>query len=132
MFKPKFRIYYKELDDNGNEIRRGIDDKEYVNYGSAINRGRKLYGDRTRFIYDVAWRDPWIEYTEPTTCKCCGKSYERPVTHDMCNKGHHIYLTNISTVPLSPARHFRGYICSDCYEKINSFIGSLTEGEKML
>ena len=119
--QDKFKIYYKELDANGNEIRRGVDEKDYINYGSAINRARKLYGDRNRFEYEVAWRDPWIEYTVPSTCKCCGKPYERAVTHIGYDNSHNLVIYDRGN------RHegIHGFICPDCYEKLKRFIGSL-------
>lgn len=124
MAEPKLKIYYKEFDSEGNEISSGVDDKEYINYGSAINRARKLYGDRKRFKFEVAWRDPWIEYTVPSTCACCGKNYERPVTHMGYDRSSYVSLIDRS----KPREYFHGYICQDCYEKIKNFINSLSKG----
>ena len=117
----KFKVYYKEFDSDGNEIASGIDSREYVNYGSAINRARKLYGDRSRFKYEVAWRDPWVDYTENTVCKCCGKSYERPVTHFGYDNSHSLYLSDRR----NRRETINWFICPDCYEKIKQFINSL-------
>lgn len=124
MTESKFKIYYKEFDSNGDEISSGVDDKEYINYGSAINRAIKLYGDRKRFKFEVAWRDPWIEYTVPSTCKCCGKNYERQVTHMGYDRSDYVSLSDHS----KQHKYFNGYICPDCYEKIKNFINSLSEG----
>lgn len=124
MTEPKLKIYYKEFDSEGNEISSGVDDKEYSNYGSAIRRARKLYGDRKRFKFEVAWRDPWIDYTVPSTCKCCGKNYERPVTHMGRDRSSYVSLIDCRKT----CEHFHGYICSDCYEKIKNFINSLSGG----
>ena len=124
MTEPKLKIYYKELDSEGNEISSGVDDKEYINYGSAINRATKLYGDRKRFKVEIAWRDPWIDYTVPSTCKCCGKNYERHVTHMEYDRSSYVNLIDRS----NPRECFHGYICPDCYEKIKNFINSLSEG----
>lgn len=125
MAESKFKVYYKEFDSEGNEIKSGIDDREYINYGSAVNRARKLYGDRSRFKYEVAWRDPWVEYTVPCVCECCGKTYERPVTHMEYDCSHYVSLIDRA----KPREYFHGYICPDCYEKIKRFINSLTEGD---
>lgn len=119
MYKPILKVYFKEFDSDGNEIRRGVDTREYVKYGSAANRGEKLYGDRTRFEYKIAWRDPWVEYIEPTVCTCCGKSYDRPVTHLGAGKGGSMYLYG----------YIGGPVCPDCYEKLRGFVDSLMEGE---
>lgn len=125
MHKLYLRIYYKELDANGNEINRGIDEKEYINYGSAVNRARKLYGDRNRFEYEIAWRDPWIDYTKTTICKCCGELYERTVTHQNWDCSHNIFLYKRD----NRRESISGYICPDCYEKIKGFISSLKKNE---
>ena len=125
MTDPKFKVYYKEFDSEGNEISSGIDSREYVNYGSAINRARNLYGDRSRFKYEVAWRDPWVEYTVPCICKCCGKTYERPVTHMDIDRSNYVSLIDRN----KPGKYFHGYICPDCYEKIKCFINSLKESK---
>ena len=140
MENQKVRIYWREFDEDGNVINRGVDDREYVNAGWAYNRAMKLFGPRysnKRFQYRIAWRDPWEKYTCEVECRVCGQTFVceesewtsgRPMDADCV----HMYLRSCAMKDLTDgARYpkYDGYCCPDCARKIHNFICSLRKGE---
>lgn len=120
-----YKIYFEQLDENGQVIGRGVYAKEYKLYGRAQRIAHERYGDKTKYRYEVAWRNPYQEYFSDVECCLCGKTVRRQenpwggfVT------GQRIRLSKWdSTLPLSQKygqtlRLPYGDICDDCYDAI--------------
>lgn len=142
------RIYYVELDEQGNEIGRGVHPKKYLYHGVAHRTAEKLYGDRSRYVYDINFRDPFKVYYEPCQCDACGRTYERieSTYGGKCGSYLHIRKSFMPATKLDMRskeyykKRAEEYdkirnrksgldICDDCYEKIHNFIDSLKEEE---
>lgn len=142
MENQKLRVWWRKLDENGNEIERGVDDREYTCYGYAYNRGRKLFGHRylakgeSGIEWNVAIRDPWAKYTCEVTCCVCGQIFISeehrmhacfPISADSV----HLYThSDVMKELIDGARHaeYNGWCCPDCAMKIHKFITGLRKG----
>lgn len=126
----KWKIYYEQLDENGQVIGRGVYCKDYVNYGNAINVARKRYGDRTKFRYIVARRNPWKEYHATLRCRICKKDYD---CAEDCNgsllKNQRVSITSWDTTVTPPKRTrdniIFGDVCPECHGKVLAYVKSL-------
>ena len=142
MENQKLRVYWREVDENGNEIKRGVDDREYVNYGSAENRARKLFGScfvrkgESGIEWRVTIRDPWAKYFGECECKVCGQvfmSEEYPHTPGYFRDADSVHLYTRSDVmkELTDGERcpeYNGWCCPDCAMKIHKFITGLRKG----
>lgn len=130
-YKAKYKVYYIEYDEDRNEIARGVDSKEYINYGNALNRARKLgYTDRNRYDYEVAWRDPWVEYSVNRKCEICGWGYRSPITHEGYGLDPRVHLCDFDENGRARNKHNYRHVCPVCYGKITKFIDKLKGGQK--
>lgn len=135
MENQKLRVWWRKLDEDGNEIERGVDDREYVNASWAYNRGEKLFGSRYNnpIQYHINHRDPWATYTCEVTCETCGQVFigeehafaEGHVKNadSMC-----MFIRSDTMKELVGGRIFPKYndkICPECAKKIYEFIKSL-------
>ena len=136
--EKKWKIWYRQYDENGNQISSGVYCRDYVNYGSAIRAARKAYGDRQDIEYTIAIRYPWKEYTCDAVCEICGSGYSMLET----NEGYPVYeRINIcglyETVPVTPVGVLypkpnltKGYMaCPECITRVYNFIESLKASE---
>lgn len=133
MIKPwdaKYKVYYIEYDENRNEIARGVDSREYINWGNAMNRARKLgYTDRKRYDCQIAWRDPWVKYTEKVKCSICGVEYDCPLSHEGYRRDITLHITDHNAPRGCAHANSFSHICPECYEKIKTFIDDLKKKE---
>lgn len=138
MENQKFRVWWRKLDEDGNEIERGVDDREYVSFGHAHNRGYKLFGYRNKQVtWRVSYRDPWAKYTCEVTCSVCGQIFlsEEHCQHENFPIGAdsvYVYTKSDSLKPLIDGERYpdyNGYCCPDCAKKIHNFISGLRKGE---
>lgn len=127
LWDSPYKIWYKEFDENGNEIGSGVYPRSYKNVGNAHNIRRKHYGDHSRFKAIVAKRDPWVDYFIETVCDCCGKTYNRRVSADGYDQGADFYIKMYDADRVD--RDHR-YMCDECATKIADFIASLKGGQK--
>lgn len=130
MLNKNLRVYRRKLDNDGNEIERGVDEREYKTLGRAYKRGFELFGDhgeQKNIEWTEACRDPWEEYTRKVTCGACGQTYVAK---------EKTYNTNITILHgmVHLCGEFDGKkhnvdihkpICPDCHEKIYNFIKGL-------
>lgn len=124
LFGP-FKIYYIEYDENGQEIGRGVYPKEYKDLGWAYNIARKHYGDRNRFKYSVAQRDPWVEYSRKSVCPICGKTYDRPESVNGNDRGMYISFRNRGKIACTDPENATLLTCPECFEKVHNYVDSL-------
>lgn len=142
--KNVLRIYYVELDEQGNEVGRGVHPKKYLYHGVACRTAEKLYGDRSRYVYEINWRDPFKVYYKTCQCDACGRTYEQITNPYGGECGSCLYIRK-SYIPgtkldrrnkyyyqkqakeYEERRKNTNHICDDCYEKIHNFIDSLKE-----
>lgn len=75
MDDQKYKIYFIQYDDDGKEIGRGVYHREYVYMSRALTIAREYYGDRNRYTYKIAKRNPWMEYTGIYECCVCRKEF---------------------------------------------------------
>ena len=124
MEEKKLRVYWRKFDDDGNEVERGYDNREYITYGRALNRGYDLFGGKHisgEFEWQVCWRDPWEKYTCELTCDTCGTVYtadERTYSNDA------LYDTDMFSFRFLKINDRMCYrrICPECANKIYEFI----------
>lgn len=116
---PLYRVWYKEYDENGNEIGEGVSPKEYKTYGHANNYGYKHFGDRKRFKFVVAYRNPFVKYTHTEPCGICGRDVEMEETH----MG---YVLRDNQIIISKRKDYAKYrhftCCEDCFNKLMEFV----------
>ena len=125
MDEKKYKIWYKQFDESGNEIGRGVYHKEYEYLGHASRYAREMYGKRKDIEYVVAWRDPWIDYHKIVHCDICGTVYNRPVCHEGWDKGDTVMLGNrTGSYSLGDGVH-RYLICPGCASRVNDFVRDL-------
>jgi hypothetical protein len=124
-----YKVWYKEYDENGNEIGEGVSTKEYKTYGHANNYAYKHYGDHKRFKYVVAFRNPFKEYTTTEPCGICGCDVVMKEHHyGQKFRNNHITISKIATsakkVEGGNRRVYRSFTCcDDCFNKLMEFIG---------
>jgi hypothetical protein len=140
----KVKVWWQKLDADGNEIEKGCDNKEYMNWGSAINRAEKLFGSRRhqtyietetpegaepRIRWRISHRDPFTDYYEERECDICGTVHKRKHTDYGCDLGNYFW---ISMDKDDPDHKYRGrsIICPECKEKLVKCIKKLEKGGK--
>jgi hypothetical protein len=129
MENKKVRVWYIELDEDGNEIGRGVDDREYSYPNCAYRRAREVYGDRKRFKYIIAPRDPWIEYSRSMTCGLCGSGYSAPESYAGWESSDRLWLYRYGENGYRDKnKSFSGDICPECADKVAAFIKKLKKG----
>lgn len=122
-----FKIWYKEYDENGNEIGEGVSVKEYKTFGHAANFGAKHFGDRKRFKYKVAFRNPFKKYTAIEPCGICGCDVEIEEHHF----GQKIRDNTVIISVRGDHRDYRNFTCcEDCLNKLMDLVGEKKEGER--
>lgn len=117
--KP-YRIWFKEYDEEGNEIGTGVFARSYKNYGNARRKKQEYYGDRKKYKAIVAKRNPFVDYHVEERCDICGGIYQRPVDADGHDQGNYLYL-KYSDENDGVIRIYR-YICTDCTNEIANFV----------
>ena len=125
--QEKYKIWYREFDENRNPISVGVYHKEYITYGQACRVARMKYGDSTRFEYRISILNPWETHYSYQTCDICSKRYMVPKTCmnrplDMC-----IYLSVPRENLIHPGEnHNKRYrACPDCIMSVREHIQSL-------
>lgn len=132
MEEKKLKIYWRKLDENGNEIERGSDNREYLTYGRALNRGYDLFGSNRKtggLEWQVCWRDPWEKYTCELTCNTCGTVYtadERTYSNGALYDTD-TFLFRFQKIDNRMRSH---RICPECANKIYEFISELGKGKE--
>lgn len=129
MEENKLRVYWRKLDENGNEIERGYDGREYTTYGRACNRGYKLFGSKHKvgeFEWRVSWRDPFEKYTCELTCDACGSVY---TVDEFTYSNDSFPDTDVFTFRFHEFENKYAYrrVCPECARKIYGFISGLRE-----
>jgi hypothetical protein len=137
-----WRIWYEQLDENGQPIGYGVYHKAYKLFGNACRVARDRYGDKTKYNYWIETRNPWTEYTCEVTCSICGAKYTVPESvygsplagqrihlakwtpADNDRKGVYIVTRNV-TIP-------HGDVCSVCFDEIMKTINSLKKEDDQL
>lgn len=112
----RYKIFYIEYDENGNEISRGVDDKTYSSRGWAWNRIEKKYGDK-RFHCHIAKRDPFVNYYNDAVCDICGCSYSRPEDDLGCDIGATIAI-NRRYKKVFNERYIYYNVCPKCIDEV--------------
>ena len=131
MEEKKLRVYWRKFDDDGNEFERGSDNRAYITYGRALNRGYDLFGSNRKtggFEWKICWRDPWEKYTRELTCDTCGKVY----TADEFTYSNGAFPdTDVFTFRFHEFDNKYSYrrVCPECARKIYGFICGLREGK---
>lgn len=130
-----YKIYFKELDEAGNVVRKSEHGIEYKTPGNARRVAREKYGDNTKYRHTVSWRDPDQEYFSESTCCLCGTvrtRRENPLGGYVT--GQRIRISKWDhTLPLDQ-RYGRGLglpcgeICDDCYDAIMKTVNDLRKG----
>ena len=130
-----WKIYYEQLDENGNVIGQGVRLNEYITYANACRAARIYYGDPDKFRYEIAWRCPYKEYVREDPCCICGAIVKRPETHEgSIMKGKRIRISEFDrTLPLAERYGQRsglpiGELCDDCYNAIMKTVNDLKKG----
>lgn len=121
-FMP-YKIWYQELDTNGNPISIGVRNKEYKNIANALKAAEKIFGGSTKFKYQVARRNPWYEYFHEETCEICGAKYNRPESVNGYDRGHELYLSD--QFATKSRKTIRKEMCPTCYGEIKNLIEKL-------
>ena len=121
----KYRIWFIQYDENGNEIGRGVSVKEYVYYGMAQRAARTMYGGDKRIWYMVAQLDPWTEHYIECFCDICGYKYKKQVDSVFGMARGHI-VSNVDQT-LKNRRRMRDYheVCMECFDKVSKFVDKL-------
>lgn len=122
MMNEKYKIYYRQFDENKNVIGEGVYHKEYVYPGNALREARQRYGDRSKFEFSIAPRNPFIEYFKDVTCSICGKTHTIEESVNGLDFDTSIYISTLECGKRS--RSLRN-VCSDCYDKVVDFINTL-------
>lgn len=132
----KFKIWYQQLDENGEVIGTGVYHKEYVVEGTARNMADRLYGGKRDIIYKIAVINPFIKNYTDAVCDICGCIYQMPVdpTYNLPKKENRVTIMSRHAIPTTNQRYwFSKHMstCDDCIRKIKSFIDSIPKvGEK--
>ncbi len=122
----RFRIWFIEYDEDGNEIGRGVYHKSYAYSGKAYSVARERYGDRKRFKYEIAPRNPWEKYYRDMYCGVCGSMYSAPENVHGLEFADRLWLTRYNEIGyVDRDISFSGHVCPDCSEKVHAFIESL-------
>lgn len=122
-----YKVWYKEYDENGNEIGEGVSVKEYETFGHADNFGRKHFGDSKKFKYEVAYRNPFKEYTAIEPCGICGRDIVMKEHHFGTRvRDNHVLITKRKD--RTKSREFT--CCEDCFNKLLDFVGEKKESER--
>lgn len=140
----KVRVWWRKFDEDGNEIEKGFDEREYVNYGAAINRACKLFNS-DRHIWSVGWvhkdentqqpvlewriaeRDPFVDYWGNYRCDICGAMHKRKENIHGGDIGDNLYVNLMNNEHNKRHRH-KNRMCPDCAEKIHKFLFELSVG----
>lgn len=125
----KFKIWFIQYDDDGNEIGRGVSTKEYVNWGTANHVARKRYDDMENIKYVIAQRDPWQEYYKECFCDICGYKYKRPESPVFGTDWGCVISRLDRCVNDRIPRHDYRKVCMECFDKIDKFIDDM-KGKK--
>ena len=141
----KVKVWWQKLDADGNVIEHGEDDREYVNWGSARNRGEKLFGKgrywspsvynetpvgvEPKIRWRISHRDPWAEYFGEYECDICGAIHKRKETNYGYDQGDrfHMYLMDKE---LNNKYRDLHRICPTCADKLTKYINKLQKGRK--
>lgn len=128
-YDAPYKIYFIEYDEAGNEIGRGVFARSYKYSGTAHRKAYEIYGDRKRFKYTVAQRDPWVDYFERCKCDVCNKEYDRPETHYAGDDGYRIEIRRSKYFDGTEYGRFMPYrICKECFDKIYNYIVRISVG----
>lgn len=145
MKREKVRVWWQKLDADGNVIEKGVDEKEYVSWGCAINRAEKLFGKsrywrpsitnetdigvEPRIRWRISHRDPWVDYYEEKACDICGAVHMRKHTDYGYDQGDFFWMSKSKDDTENKYRG-RSVICPDCAGKIIKCIKKLERGRK--
>ena len=127
MLYGKHKIWYIEYDEDGNEIGRGVYNREYVRYGMARRVAHERYGDRKRYKYRIAPRDPWMNYNAILTCEVCGSEFVVEETLHGYSVRNSISIGAGNT--LDNYTHDDFTACPDCIKKVRKYIDILKRGD---
>ena len=136
MVNQKYKIYFIQYDDDGNEIGRGVFHREYVYMSRALTRAREYYGDRKRYTYVIAKRNPWDEYEGTYECCVCGKEFTAKQDSNGLYLGSRIYIHEMTNdyVPILKRRvvgrsyGLDGKVCPECHAEYVKLTERLREG----
>lgn len=120
MTEPTWKIYYKELDEDGKVVGQGVHPTEYFTLGWANTVARKKYGNSKKFRYIVSQIYPWGEHVGSEECCICGKEFEFPESYTgIPLVGHRVSLTVWdNTEPGHESRTRIRLICPTCGEQL--------------
>ena len=132
MEEKKLRVYWRKFDENGNEIERGSDNREYLTYGRALKRGYDLFGSNRKtgeFEWNVCWRDPFEKYACELTCSACGSVY---AADEITYSNGAFPDTDVFTFRFHEFDDKYSYrrVCPECARKIYGFICDLRKGKR--
>jgi len=130
----KWRIWFEAYDECGNCTGGGAHTREYTHFGNAENAAKRLYGDKSRYKYVVAIRNPWQSYTQPAVCTICGREYDVVESNEGFPLYNHVDI-RLRDHPQINERtscfRYKDKIlehhhpCPDCVEKVLSFVQTL-------
>lgn len=132
MEEKLYRIWYEEFDDNGFKIGEGVYYKAYKRKGYALRVARKRYGRTSGYgIPSPRWR--WIISTENPfvgICDVCGKEHPISLACGTYVGNGHYFFTNFISARISDrcsgtTEDFCVYVCPDCMDKIDAYVGKL-------
>ena len=132
MEQERWKIWYKQYDENGKEIGCGVHIKDYATRGWAHRVAREQYDDLKKFKYVVATRNPWVDYPEEHECDFCGGKHTIVRNHNSVSIGGYWRFSMIRpgkdwTERLS----IYGKICDECAAKIQDLVEKIkAEKEK--
>ena len=121
-----WKIYYDQLDSDGNVIGHGLHPTEFVTRLWAANIAHKTYGNRKKYRYKVDQRDPHAEYLGGETCPICGGEFifqEDSVGRAV--DGHYVML---SIMKDGERTSFTRLICPTCGEQLRICMDTYEEG----
>lgn len=123
-----YKIYYRQYDEDGNEIGRGAHTKEYKTYGWAAREARLRFGDKgPYFKYRIGVRDPLERYSSTVTCNICGSQYSIEETYSGVALNSYIFIRDRGLK--GPEGRNMYYPCPECIEKVRNYINILKRGE---
>ena len=121
LVKERFKIWFIQYDEDGNEIGRGVHAHDYAYRGRAFTNAREYFGDRKKCKYVVAQRDPWKTYSRKVHCDICGRMYDCPENVHGALDNQYVHLRKGVGRGMAPL-----YVsCPDCTQKVADFIDSI-------
>ena len=119
-----YKIYYEQLDENGEVVMRRVHGTEYFTYGQAERMAEQIYGDPKKFRYEIARYDLENKYVCTDTCIICGEEYTASEDHlGARREGYSVTLTIWDNTENKKDRwvHTK-YICPTCGEQLKKCI----------